>query len=188
MTLHAPESDASKTRRRFLKTKRRPDDGEGVALDCPSVTFGVRGAPSKRDGALAKPNVVPSIQGVVFSSARATSSIRDDTFCEPSVTFTKPSGAPAIHRSTPSIQSASFSTKKCDEVFQKTRSRLTRSKSTRNSTFTNKEEDHPKAYRQQFHSSRYGFTQTARQGGGLHRVRHGRRARDDQQPHLSGCR
>jgi hypothetical protein len=83
MTLHAPESDASKTRRRPGKTERRADDCESAALDCPSVTFVVRGALSKQEGAFTKRNVALSIQDVAFSSARATLSIRNGALVSP---------------------------------------------------------------------------------------------------------
>jgi dihydrofolate reductase len=47
------------------------------------------------------------------------------TLCEARVSFAKPGDAPAIRRSKPALEKASFSTKKGDEVFRKTRSRFT---------------------------------------------------------------
>jgi hypothetical protein len=121
----SPKSDASKTGRRSRKTERHPDDGEGVALDCPSVTFGVRGTLSKQGGALSKQegastkrNVAFSIQYVAFVNARATFSILDGASWNPGVSFTKPSDALPIHRSRPSIPRVSFSFIGRDHRFQ----------------------------------------------------------------------
>ena len=83
------------------------------------------------------------------------------------------------------VRRASSSTKKRDGTIPATRSRFIRSKSTRNRTSTNKEQHHPNGYYNQLHSSCQCFSQDTRQGGGLHRVRHGRGSRDDQQPGVS---
>jgi hypothetical protein len=71
MTLYEPESDGSKTKRRNPKTKRPPDDREGVNRHGQSDNFGARGALSKQEDALAKGNVVLSKPDAAFSSARA---------------------------------------------------------------------------------------------------------------------
>src|ERR1019366_6404768 len=68
------------------------------------------------------------------------------------------------------IASARFLRKKSDEVFPEARSRLTFEKSKRKRAPTNKEERPPSSYCRQFHSSRHGFTQSARQGRAARRM------------------
>jgi hypothetical protein len=45
-----------------LEAERRPDDCESVALDCPGVTFGEKGALSREEDAFTKRSVALSIE------------------------------------------------------------------------------------------------------------------------------
>lgn len=171
MTLCASESDGSKMKRRSRRTERRPDDCEGVVLDCPSATFGARGALSKQEGALTKRKVILSNQDVTLTSSRAPFAIRNGAFrtslrhsrnqrgsrdSSVETIDSKRRFFDEIKRG--AIRDASFPPNESDEGLPKARSRFTSSKSTRKCASTNKETQAANGHRRRFHSRRHGWS------------------------------